>query len=327
MEYIPILIKISFILIGSFVIYIIPFLILRKRHLKAGKEISLNLFKISLYPLTVIAITYILKFLMVSYFPPFVLKISLHIGIYLLIFLFTAQVIKESIHVSMARRIIRWVLLPLLFIIGLLYELNLLNPTIYFLQRPIINVSGVKISVVSIIIGVIFFFVFLKFAGWLKNFLEKRLPGVGNYDTTIAHTVAITTFYTVLFIGGLISLSIMGIDLTTLKIIGGALGVGVGFGLQSIVNNFVSGFILLWERTIKRGDIIEINNRLGRVEKIGLRATSIRTFNNVEFIIPNAFFINNNVINYTQYINEPTDNIEFQTDIFAACKKRKPRNK
>ncbi len=302
-EYIPVLIKVFLIFAGSFIIYLFPFLMLRKKHFKGGKGISLNLLMVSLYPIVVIILVYILKSIQTPYFTPFTLKISLHTGIYLLIFLFTAQIIKETIPVSTARKTIRWVLLPLLFSIGLLYEFNLLKSVIHFLQRPIIHISGVKISIVSIIVGVIFFFVFLKFAGWLKNFLEKKLPGVGNYDTTIAHTVAITTFYTIIFIGSLISLSIMGIDLTTLKIIGGALGVGIGFGLQSIVNNFVSGFILLWERTIKRGDVIEVNNHLGRVERIGLRATSIRTFNNIELIIPNAFFINNSVINYTHSDN------------------------
>lgn len=100
-------------------------------------------------------------------------------------------------------------------------------------------------------------------------------------------------------IGGFLAFSALGFELKQFAIIAGALSVGIGFGLQNIVNNFISGLILLFERPIKAGDILEINNELGTVEKVGLRSTIIRSFSKTQLIIPNSDFITQKVTNLT----------------------------
>jgi small-conductance mechanosensitive channel len=105
--------------------------------------------------------------------------------------------------------------------------------------------------------------------------------------------------YSVLLIGFVLLLNILGLDLTKLTIIGGALGVGIGFGLQAIVNNFASGLILLFERPIKVGDTIQIGDDLGEIKKLGLRATVVSTFDNAEIVIPNSDLITAPVTNWT----------------------------
>ena len=105
--------------------------------------------------------------------------------------------------------------------------------------------------------------------------------------------------YSVLVIGFIILLNILGFELTKLTILGGALGVGIGFGLQAIVNNFASGLILLFERPIKVGDTIEFGNDFGEVKKLGLRATVVSTFDNAEIVIPNSDLITAPVTNWT----------------------------
>ena len=92
---------------------------------------------------------------------------------------------------------------------------------------------------------------------------------------------------------------ILGYDFTKLTIILSALGVGIGFGLQGVVNNFVSGLILLFERPLTEGDTIEVGTSYARINKIGLRATIVRTFDEADLIIPNADLINNQVTNWT----------------------------
>ncbi len=105
--------------------------------------------------------------------------------------------------------------------------------------------------------------------------------------------------YSILVIGFIILLNFLGFELTKLTILGGALGVGIGFGLQAIINNFASGLILLFERPIKVGDTVEIGNDLGEVKKLGLRATIVSTFDNAEIVIPNSDLITASVTNWT----------------------------
>jgi len=105
--------------------------------------------------------------------------------------------------------------------------------------------------------------------------------------------------YAILTIGFLIVLRVLGFELNQLALIGGALGVGIGFGLQAIVNNFASGLILLFERPIKVGDTIQIGSEIGEVKHLGLRATIIQTFDNAEIVVPNSDLITGQVTNWT----------------------------
>lgn len=104
--------------------------------------------------------------------------------------------------------------------------------------------------------------------------------------------------YSVLFIGGIVLLQIWGVDLRSLALIGSALGVGIGFGLQDIVRNFISGFVLLFERSVQVGDLIEIDQRLGLVEHMGARSIVIKTLDQVSVIVPNSRLIDSHVTNW-----------------------------
>jgi small-conductance mechanosensitive channel len=102
-----------------------------------------------------------------------------------------------------------------------------------------------------------------------------------------------------ILVGILIILQTSGIDLTTLNILAGAVGIGIGFGLQNIANNFISGLIILFERPIKIGDRIEVGEVDGDVVEIGLRSTTVLTNDNIAIIIPNSKFISENVVNWS----------------------------
>jgi potassium-dependent mechanosensitive channel len=105
--------------------------------------------------------------------------------------------------------------------------------------------------------------------------------------------------YAVVLVGFLVTLSVLGFDFTNIAIIGGALGVGIGFGMQTIVNNFVCGLIMLFERPVKVGDSVEFGTQQGRVKQVGLRATVVVTYDNAEIVVPNADLITSQVTNWT----------------------------
>src|SRR4030095_8735240 len=105
--------------------------------------------------------------------------------------------------------------------------------------------------------------------------------------------------YTILAVGFFLALALLGMDLTKMTVLAGAFGVGIGFGLQSVVNNFVSGLILLFERPVHLGDIVEGGNISGEVSSIGIRASTLRTWQGAEVIVPNAQLVTSPVTNWT----------------------------
>lgn len=115
----------------------------------------------------------------------------------------------------------------------------------------------------------------------------------------IPAAISLVMRYSVLVFGVILALSYLNVDLTQFNLMAGALGLGIGFGLQTVIANFVSGIILVFERPILPGDTIEVNNLLGRVSKIGIRASSISTYDGAEVVVPNMNLLSNDLINWT----------------------------
>ncbi|MCX5894130.1 MAG: mechanosensitive ion channel, partial [Deltaproteobacteria bacterium] len=120
-------------------------------------------------------------------------------------------------------------------------------------------------------------------------------------DSGVQYTITTTVHYVVLILAALVAMSLIGFPLTNLALVAGALGVGIGFGLQNIVNNFVSGLILLFERPIKVGDILVIDGQWGTVKEIRVRSTIFETFDRYVIIIPNSELVSGKVLNWTHY--------------------------
>lgn len=136
-------------------------------------------------------------------------------------------------------------------------------------------------------------------SGMFKNLLVGRILGQTSMPRGTRQAIGTVTRYIVLLIGFIVILQTVGIDLTALTLIGGAVGIGIGFGLQNIASNFISGLIILFERPIQVGDRIEANKVTGEVMAIGPRSTRIRTNDNVTIIIPNSKLVAENVVNWS----------------------------
>jgi len=167
------------------------------------------------------------------------------------------------------------------------------------INYPLFEVGGRSITPLNFAI-----FILILIIGWFigkyyKHFIYT-LRHKKNISYSTATLLANMGYYTILTFSFLSALKVVGLDLSSLAIIAGALSVGIGFGLQNIVSNFVSGIILMFERSIKVGDYVQIDNDTrGEVIDISMRSTIIRTNDNINLIIPNQSFIQNNVTNWT----------------------------
>jgi potassium-dependent mechanosensitive channel len=161
------------------------------------------------------------------------------------------------------------------------------------------TVGSVTISLVGVFTGIAAFIVVLLLTRWFQRWLDSSILSRGKIDSGVRHSIRTAFGYAGMAVAGLIGISAAGIDLSSLALVAGALSLGIGFGLQNIVSNFVSGLILLAERPFKVGDWIVAGNAEGIVKKISVRATEIETFQKQTVILPNSELINAAVGNWT----------------------------
>jgi small-conductance mechanosensitive channel len=163
---------------------------------------------------------------------------------------------------------------------------------------------GYQFGKITITVGGILGFFLIIVLAWvvsqsIRLLLQIELLGRFELPRGVPMAVGSITHYTLMITGIILALSFVGIDLQNLSLLVGALGVGIGFGLQSTVNNFISGLILAFERPVTVGDIVKIGEHDGVVVKIGLRASIIRQWDGSQIIVPNADFVSVKVLNWT----------------------------
>ncbi len=162
-----------------------------------------------------------------------------------------------------------------------------------------IRIGGITISLVGIFFGVVMFIIGLIVTRWFQRWLDGSVMSRGRMDAGVRNSIKTGIGYLGVAIAGLIGVSAAGIDMSNLALVAGALSLGIGFGLQNIVSNFVSGLILLVERPFKVGDWVSTSTTEGFVKKISVRATEIETFTRQSIIVPNSELINSPVGNWT----------------------------
>jgi len=178
-------------------------------------------------------------------------------------------------------------------------------------------------------IGAVLYFVSLVLALFIvssgvKKWLVRKALARTSLDLGARQAAGSIFQYIVVFFGLLIIVQTAGIDLTTLNVVAGALGVGLGFGLQNVASNFISGLIILFERPIKLGDRIEIGNIEGDVVEIRARSTTVITNDNIAIIVPNSKFISENVVNWSY--NDKTVRFSIPVDVAYGVNVRQVEN-
>lgn len=177
--------------------------------------------------------------------------------------------------------------------------LNLLDPAITALENASINLGESRITAIGVIWGIATFIILIYAAIFISRMVEKRIQALDTLAPSIQVLISKSIKISLMVIAFLVALNTTGVDLTALAVFGGALGVGLGFGLQKVVSNFVSGIILLVDQSIKPGDVIEIDGTYGQINKLAARYTSVITRNGTEYLIPNEDMITQSVINWS----------------------------
>jgi len=162
------------------------------------------------------------------------------------------------------------------------------------LSRGALNVSLGDFLVFGLVVWITF-----VLSSAARVVLEEDVFSRVKLERGVPAALSSLVHYVILLIGFFLGLAALGLDFTRITIIAGALGVGVGFGLQNIVNNFVSGLILLFERPIQIGDAVQLGTLTGEVKRIGIRSSTVRTWEGAEVIVPNASLVSDQVTNWT----------------------------
>ena len=192
--------------------------------------------------------------------------------------------------------------------VWILYRLFVQDPTTgldlrAWLGHPLFSLGETSISSINLLGSLVLLLLVFYVGRWAREvtygWVYAKIRDLG-----IRNSLSVFTQYAVVVIGLLIALNILGINLTSLTVFAGALGVGIGFGLQNIANNFISGIILLAERPVRTKDWVTIGDKEGKVAAIGMRSVTVTTWDNQDVIIPNSELISNSFINWTRSDSE-----------------------
>jgi small-conductance mechanosensitive channel len=183
------------------------------------------------------------------------------------------------------------------------------------LDFTLFTAGGSKVTIWTLLYLLFLFVLLLIFSRKTKKWLTEKILTKSSLNLGARMALATIIRYFVIFIGVVIILQTAGINLTALHVLAGTVGIGLGFGLQNILSNFISGIIILFERHITVGDRIEVGGIGGDVVAIKTRSTTVMTNDNIAIVIPNSKFITENVVNWS--LNG--SNVRFRVPVTVAC--------
>lgn len=170
-----------------------------------------------------------------------------------------------------------------------------------YFKSLIFTIGAHKISLFSVLLFVLIVLISYILANLFAAIVKRAINKNPNLNRIIAKTATKFTRYTIIIIGFYIAFQVLGINLSAFDFLAGAIGLGIGFGMQNIIGNLVSGIIILFEKPIKNGDYIEVAGYEGIVSDIRARSTTITTKENITIIVPNSNFITSNIINWSSH--------------------------
>lgn len=250
-----------------------------------------------LFPVLALALAFAARTVLVGSIRPAVFKVAIPVLVSLVVIRLSVRVLSRTFPslpwVRTVERSISW----LAWIAVVLWVTGVSPMVLEALDEVQWKVGTARISLRNVLEGTITASVVLVLALWVSAAIERKLLSGSGHDLSLRKIAANIVRALLLFIGLLLALSAVGIDLTTLSVLGGAIGVGLGFGLQKIAANYISGFVILAERSLRIGDMVKVDNFEGRITDIRTRYTVIRSLGGREAIVPNETLITQRVEN------------------------------
>ena len=294
----------------------------RTQHLKNDSSILFGRRLVDgvLFPLLLLSLAYVMQTLLARLFPLALFKVAIPVLLALVAIRLSVKVLqlafKDAPVVRALERTFSWFAWALM----VLWISGLLPIILDELDSIKWKVGGSMLSVRALLQGALTAGVVLLITLWISAAIESRLlrSATGN-ELSLRKAVSNATRAGLMFVGLLMALSSVGIDLTALSVLGGAIGVGVGFGLQKLAASYVSGFVMLAERSVRIGDNVRVDTFEGRITDIKARYTVVRAMSGRESIVPNEMFISNRIENLSlsdkQVLQSTVVSVGYDSDV------------
>lgn len=250
-----------------------------------------------LFPVLALALALLARWALSAWLPLAAFRIIVPVLVSLVAIRVTVRVLRAAFPASQAMRIVERSLSWAVWIAAVLWVTGVLPFVLQELDELHWKVGSAEVSLRNLLEGLLSAAVVMVLALWVSAALEARLLRGAGADLSLRKIGANLLRAGLLFVGLMFALSAAGIDLTALGVLGGALGVGIGFGLQKLAANYVSGFVILAERSLRIGDLVQVDGFEGRITDIKTRYTVIRALNGRESIVPNELLITQRVEN------------------------------
>src|SRR5438105_2359736 len=250
-----------------------------------------------LYPVVALALTYGAFLYFAPRQPASVLRIALPVLISLAVIRFLARVLTVVFPNSAFARLMERVFSWLAWIAAVLWIVGLLPDVMQRMDDMHVAFGKSRVSLLAIVQGVLSCGAVMVITLWISAALERKVLSETVHDLSLRKVAANTIRAGLVLVGFIVALSTVGVDLTALSVLGGAVGVGLGFGLQKLASNYISGFVILFERSLRIGDLVRVDNFEGVVTDIKTRYTLIRSLNGREAIVPNEKVVTERVEN------------------------------
>ncbi len=250
-----------------------------------------------LFPVAALVLAYSAKLILVGTVKAAVFKLAIPILLSLLVIRLTVRVLSVSFPSSRWMRIFERSVSWLAWLAVVLWVIGVLPLLLDAMEDLHWKIGSARVSLRDVVEGLVTGAVLMMLALWASSAVERHLLRGTGSSLSVRMMVSNLLRVLLLFVGLLLTLSAVGIDLTALSVVGGAVGVGVGFGLQKIAANYVSGFVILAERSVRIGDMVKVDGFEGRITDIRTRYTVIRSLGGRESILPNEMLITQRVEN------------------------------
>ena len=277
-----------------------------------------------LFPVLALALAFGARLALSGVLKVAVFKLAVPILISLVVIRLTVRVLGVTFPTAHWVRVIERSVSWIAWLAVVMWVIGLLPLLLDAMDELTWKVGTARVSLRNIVEGSLTAGVVMVLALWVSSAIEKSLLHDRHADLSIRKMAANLVRALLLFVGLLLALSSVGIDLTALSVLGGAIGVGLGFGLQKIAANYISGFVILAERSLRIGDMVKIDNFEGRITDIRSRYTLIRALNGRETIVPNEMLITQRVENASLADSKVALGINVQvsygTDVRTLCR-------